>query len=318
MIGPSLGAMSALELTGLRKQFGPKAAVQDVTLTVPPGSFFGLVGPNGAGKTTSLSMAVGLLRPDAGQARIFGRDVWADPVAARSLVGVLPDGLALPERLTGRELLTHLGRLRGLDAATAGDRAGELLEILELDTAERTLVIDYSTGMRKKIGLATALLHGPRLLVLDEPFEAVDPVSALTIRHLLREFVGGGGAVVALQPRHGPGRAVVRPRRRDRQRPGRRGRDAGRGPRGRQPRGPVRRARRGGRRPAEGALVVGVLIGMKLRVLRNSLTGTRATGMVLGGLAGLLLAVGTIVLAAAGPIAPCRCRWCWPWCCPGS
>ena len=196
MIGTSVVAMSALELTGLRKQFGPKVAVDDVTLTVPPGSFFGLVGPNGAGKTTSLSMAVGLLRPDAGQARIFGRDVWADPVAARSLVGVLPDGLALPERLTGRELLTHLGRLRGLDATTAGARAGELLEILELDTAERTLVIDYSTGMRKKIGLATALLHGPRLLVLDEPFEAVDPVSALTIRHLLREFVGGGGAVV--------------------------------------------------------------------------------------------------------------------------
>jgi len=186
----------ALELTGLRRQFGPKVAVEDVTLGVPPGSFFGLVGPNGAGKTTSLSMAVGLLRPDAGVARIFGRDVWADPVAARALVGVLPDGLALPERLTGRELLTYLGRLRGLDDATAADRARELLEILELDAAERTLVIDYSTGMRKKIGLATAMLHGPRLLVLDEPFEAVDPVSALTIRGMLRSFVTGGGSVV--------------------------------------------------------------------------------------------------------------------------
>jgi ABC-2 type transport system ATP-binding protein len=188
--------VTALELNGLRKEFGPKVAVRDVTLAVPPGSFFGLVGPNGAGKTTSLSMAVGLLRPDAGRALIFGRDVWADPIAARALVGVLPDGLALPERLTGRELLTYLGRLRGLDAPTAAARARELLEILELDAAERTLVIDYSTGMRKKIGLATALLHGPRLLVLDEPFEAVDPVSALTIRHMLQEFVAGGGAVV--------------------------------------------------------------------------------------------------------------------------
>ncbi|GLX93376.1 ABC transporter ATP-binding protein [Herbidospora sp. NBRC 101105] len=187
---------AALELDGLGKRFGPKIAVDHVSLSVPPGSFYGLVGPNGAGKTTSLSMAVGLLRPDTGHARVFGVDVWADPIGARARVGVLPDGLALPERLTGRELLTYLGRLRGLDRATAGARAGELLEILELDQAERTLVIDYSTGMRKKIGLATAMLHGPRLLVLDEPFEAVDPVSALTIRAMLRGFVAGGGSVV--------------------------------------------------------------------------------------------------------------------------
>ncbi|WP_144123570.1 ABC transporter ATP-binding protein [Catellatospora sichuanensis] len=190
------GPVPALELAGLSKRFGPKAAVDQVSLSVPPGSFYGLVGPNGAGKTTSLSMAVGLLRPDSGHARIFGVDVWADPVVARARVGVLPDGLALPERLTGRELLTYLGRMRGLDRPTAARRAQELLEILELDEAERTLVIDYSTGMRKKIGLATALLHGPRLLVLDEPFEAVDPVSALTIRAMLRAFVSGGGSVV--------------------------------------------------------------------------------------------------------------------------
>ena len=91
----------ALRLTGLHKQFGDTTAVDHLDLTVPPGSFFGLVGPNGAGKTTALSMAVGLLRPDAGSARIFGVDVWADPVAAKRLIGVLPDGLALPERLTG-------------------------------------------------------------------------------------------------------------------------------------------------------------------------------------------------------------------------
>jgi ABC-2 type transport system ATP-binding protein len=187
---------NALELAGLVKRFGPKTAVHDVTLSVPAGSFYGLVGPNGAGKTTSLSMAVGLLRPDAGHSRIFGVDVWADPVEARALVGVLPDGLALPERLTGRELLVFLARLRGLDRATATGRAEELLDILDLLDAERTLVNDYSTGMRKKIGLATALLHGPRLLVLDEPFEAVDPVSAMTIRGMLQTFVAGGGSVV--------------------------------------------------------------------------------------------------------------------------
>jgi ABC-2 type transport system ATP-binding protein len=190
------GQTPALRLTGLHKRFGETTAVDHLDLAVPRGSFFGLVGPNGAGKTTALSMAVGLLRPDAGSARIFGVDVWADPVAAKRLIGVLPDGLALPERLTGRELLTYLGRLRGLDRATVAARTGELLEVLDLASAERTLVTDYSAGMRKKITLATALLHTPRLLVLDEPFEAIDPVSAATIRAILQRFVDAGGSVV--------------------------------------------------------------------------------------------------------------------------
>jgi ABC-2 type transport system ATP-binding protein len=186
----------ALELYRLRKQFGTTKAVDDVNLEVPPGSFFGLVGPNGAGKTTALSMAVGLLRPDGGGARIFGVDVWARPEEAKAMVGVLPDGLSIPERLTGRELLTYMGLLRGLDRVTVAERGHELLGVLELLDAERTLVIDYSAGMRKKIGLAMALLHAPKLLVLDEPFEAVDPVSASTIRTILQRFVASGGAVV--------------------------------------------------------------------------------------------------------------------------
>jgi ABC-2 type transport system ATP-binding protein len=190
------GQAPALQLEGLLKRFGDTTAVDHIDLTVPRGSFFGLVGPNGAGKTTSLSMAVGLLRPDAGIARIFGVDVWADPVRAKRLIGVLPDGMALPERLTGRELLTFLGLLRGLDQATVAGRVQQLLEILELSEVERTVVIDYSAGMRKKITLATALLHTPRLLVLDEPFEAIDPVSAATIRAILRRFVDAGGSVV--------------------------------------------------------------------------------------------------------------------------
>ncbi|GII58383.1 ABC transporter ATP-binding protein [Planotetraspora thailandica] len=187
---------AALEINGLYKAFGEKVAVDHVDLTIPQGSFYGLVGQNGAGKTTTLAMAVGLLRPDDGSARIFGADVWSAPDEAKALVGVLPDGLAMPERLTGREVLTYLGLLRGLSRDVVAERAGELLSVLELDPAEKTLVIEYSTGMRKKIGLATALLHAPRLLVLDEPFEAVDPVSASTIKGILRGFVAGGGSVV--------------------------------------------------------------------------------------------------------------------------
>jgi ABC-2 type transport system ATP-binding protein len=190
------GASPAFELSGLCKRFGAKVAVDHVDLVVPAGSFYGLVGPNGAGKTTALSMGVGLLRPDAGGARILGADVWADPVTAKRLVGVLPDGLAMPERLTGLEVLTYLGLLRGMDERTVAERARELLALMELEDDVSTLVIEYSAGMRKKIGLATALLHAPRLLVLDEPFEAVDPISAMTIRALLRRFADGGGSVV--------------------------------------------------------------------------------------------------------------------------
>lgn len=186
----------AMRLHGLHKKFGSTVAADHVDLAVPRGSFFGLVGPNGAGKTTSLSMAVGMLRPDGGTAQLFGLDVAERPNEAKALVGVLPDGLSIPERLTGFELLTYIGLLRGIDAKTVEMRATELLGVLELTGAERTLVIDYSAGMRKKIGLAMALLHAPRVLVLDEPFEAVDPVSASTIRTILQRFVDSGGAVV--------------------------------------------------------------------------------------------------------------------------
>jgi ABC-2 type transport system ATP-binding protein len=192
----AMDASPALDIAGLHKVFGDTVAVDHVDLTVPPGSFFGLVGPNGAGKTTLLSMAVGLLRPDEGRARIFDADVWTEPLRAKALMGVLPDTLALPEWLTGRELLIYLGRLGGLEQEIVEQRAGELLDVMDLTEPERTLVIDYSTGMRKKIGLATALLFGPQLLVLDEPFEAVDPVSAATLKTILGRFVASGGSVV--------------------------------------------------------------------------------------------------------------------------
>jgi ABC-2 type transport system ATP-binding protein len=188
----------ALELDGLTKTFGETVAADAVRLAVPRGCLLGLVGPNGAGKTTSLSMAVGLLRPDAGTARVLGVDVWREPARAKALLGVLPDGLALPERLTGGELLTYWGRLRELDRPVATARAEELLRVLELAEADAagTLVVEYSAGMRKKIGLATALLHAPKVLVLDEPYEAVDPISARVLTAILHRFVAAGGSVV--------------------------------------------------------------------------------------------------------------------------
>jgi ABC-2 type transport system ATP-binding protein len=188
----------ALWIAGLAKSFGDTAAVGDVELTVTSGSFLGLVGPNGAGKTTLLSMAIGLLRPDRGTAFVLGEDVWSKSAStpAKQLIGALPDGLALPQRLTGAELLTYLGLLRGLPEDVVRERAAELLDVLDLAHAGRTLIADYSTGMRKKIGLASALLHGPKVLVLDEPFEAVDPVSAAVVRAILDGFLGAGGTVV--------------------------------------------------------------------------------------------------------------------------
>jgi ABC-2 type transport system ATP-binding protein len=189
-------AAPAFEFDGLTKRFGDLIAVDEVHLTIPTGSFFGLVGPNGAGKTTLLSMAVGLIRPDSGTSRVHGFDVWSDEIAAKTELGVLPEAEFLPRRLTGSELLTYVGLLRGLDEQVAISRTTELLRVLDLTGADRTVVVDYSTGMRKKIALAVALIHGPRVLVLDEPFESVDPVSAATIRSILNGFVTSGGTIL--------------------------------------------------------------------------------------------------------------------------
>lgn len=186
----------AVRIRGLWKSFGERVAVSGIDLDLPAGRFIGLVGPNGAGKTTTLSMVTGLLRPDAGEVWIAGRDVWRDPVDVKSRIGVLPEGLRLFERLSGRELLTYLGRLRGLPPAEVDRRADQLLDVLDLSGAQSKLVVDYSTGMRKKIGLASALLHNPEVLFLDEPFEGVDPVSAQTIRGVLERYTASGATVV--------------------------------------------------------------------------------------------------------------------------
>ncbi|MBT9254270.1 ABC transporter ATP-binding protein [Phycicoccus sp. MAQZ13P-2] len=190
------GEAPALELVGLVKEFRGRRVVHGLSLAVPRGCLYGLVGPNGAGKTTTLSMATGLLRPTAGTARVLGHDVWADPPAAKAVMGVAPDGLRLFEQLGGRELLHYVADLRRMPRDVSRPRAEELLTVLDLAADADTVVADYSAGMVKKISLAAALIHAPRLLVLDEPFEAVDPVSGQAIRTILRRYVATGGTVV--------------------------------------------------------------------------------------------------------------------------
>ena len=187
---------NAIELRGLTKRFGGTAAVDNLSLTVPQGSFYGLVGPNGAGKTTTLSMATGLLRPDAGVALIDDIDVWRRPLEAKRLIGNLADGVDLYDRLTGEQLITFSGQLFGLDRATLKERVADLLRLLDLEGSAGRIVADFSAGMTKKIALAAALVHSPRVLVLDEPFESVDPISAANIRDILHGYVQGGGTVI--------------------------------------------------------------------------------------------------------------------------
>ncbi|WP_405715525.1 MULTISPECIES: ABC transporter ATP-binding protein [unclassified Streptomyces] len=194
--GEAVEATPAVRVQGLWKRFGEQTAVAGIDLELPAGRFIGLVGPNGAGKTTTLSMVTGLLRPDQGKVEVAGHDVWRDPVEVKSRIGVLPEGLRLFERLSGRELLAYTGRLRGLPGAEVDKRATQLLDVLDLAGSQHKLVVDYSTGMRKKIGLAAALLHNPEVLFLDEPFEGVDPVSAQTIREVLERYTRSGATVV--------------------------------------------------------------------------------------------------------------------------
>ena len=189
-------ARLAVQMRGLRKVYGDKVAVDHLDLAVPAGTFFGLVGPNGAGKSTTLKIATGLLRPDGGSVTIDGADVWSDPAAVKSRIGIVPEDLRLFERLTGRESLEYTGLLRGLDPADARNRASELVEVLGLTDGADRLVVDYSSGMRKKLALGNAILHQPSVLFLDEPFESVDPLSVRVLRAVLERLVEAGSTVV--------------------------------------------------------------------------------------------------------------------------
>lgn len=190
------GTGLALELRGVVKTYRGEPAVAGIDLSVPAGSFYGLVGPNGAGKTTTLSMISGLLRADRGEIRVFGEDARADPRAAKRLMGVLPDRMRTFDRLSGRQLLHYVGSLRGLSGRVTRERADELAETFDLASALGRPVSDYSTGMTKKLMLACAMIHAPRLLVLDEPFESVDPISSQKLLDVLRTYVAGGGTVI--------------------------------------------------------------------------------------------------------------------------
>ncbi|MCL4821055.1 MAG: ABC transporter ATP-binding protein [Vicinamibacteria bacterium] len=185
----------AVEAHGLVRRFGDFTAVDGVDLAVPAGSFYGFLGPNGAGKSTTIKCLTGLLQPTAGTLRLLGLDPLADPVDVRRRVGVVPEGLALLERLSAAEMLDFVGQVHGLPLGERGRRRDELLALMDLTDTGDTLVADFSHGMRKKLALAAALLPGPKLLFLDEPFEGVDAVAARQFKELLTAYVRRGNTV---------------------------------------------------------------------------------------------------------------------------
>jgi ABC-2 type transport system ATP-binding protein len=185
----------AVETRGLARTFGSKRAVDGIDLQVPAGSFYGFLGPNGAGKSTTIKCLTGLLRPSAGDIRILSIDPAANPVEIKRKVGVVPEDLALFDRLTAAETLSFIAQVHGMPPETFKTRSADLLSLMDLTAAATTLVTDFSHGMRKKLALAAALLPAPRLLFLDEPFEGIDAVASRQIKELLHSFVARGGTV---------------------------------------------------------------------------------------------------------------------------
>jgi ABC-2 type transport system ATP-binding protein len=190
--------MLAIETEGLTRLFDDRPAVQDLALRVPAGAFYGFLGPNGAGKSTTIRMLTGLLAPTSGRARILGVELLRDGVELKRRIGVVPDGLSLFERLSGAEQLRIHGQLYGLARREAARRADELLAALELGDDAGKLVGEYSHGMKKKLALGCALIHGPELLFLDEPFEGIDAVAVTGIRGMLQDLVARGAMTIFL------------------------------------------------------------------------------------------------------------------------
>jgi ABC-2 type transport system ATP-binding protein len=180
---------------GLSRRFGDLLAVDGVNLEVAPGQFFGFLGPNGAGKSTTIKMLTGLLAPTSGQIEILGLNLNTDPVNVKRQIGVVPEGMALFGRLTGSEFLNFAGRMYGLDRTTAAQRAAELLEFMQLADQPKKLVTDYSHGMQKKLAMAAAVIHGPKVLFLDEPFEGVDAIAAGTLKSMLQGMIARGATI---------------------------------------------------------------------------------------------------------------------------
>ena len=182
----------AIATEKLTRKFGGLTAVDNIDLEVTAGQFFGFLGPNGAGKSTTIKMLTGLLAPTSGRMQLLGIDFSSDPVAVKRQIGVVPEGMGLFERLTGIEYLRFVGRMYGLDKPTTEKRADELLEFMQLADREKTLIADYSHGMQKKLALAAAVIHGPRILFLDEPFEGVDALAAGALKALLGRMTERG------------------------------------------------------------------------------------------------------------------------------
>ena len=188
--------MTAVTVSGLTKVFGSARAVDGVDLAIPAGSFYGIAGPNGAGKTTTIRMVTGLLQPDSGTVVLDDVPVWPDPTEAKRRLGYVPDNPVLFDRLSAPEMLQYAGLLRGMDPDEITRRSYELRRVLDLEGAGEKMIADFSLGMTKKVGLAVALLHSPRVLVLDEPFGALDPVNTAVMEEMLQRYRAGGGTVV--------------------------------------------------------------------------------------------------------------------------
>ncbi len=184
--------LPAVETINLVRRFGDFTAVDHVNLRVERGQFFGFLGPNGAGKSTTIKMLTGLLAPTAGQIRVLGRDLAVEPLEVKRRIGVVPEDLNLFERLTGAEMLAFTARMYGLKRVEIGERARELLALMELDGEPKKLIVEYSHGMKKKLSLACALIHQPEILFLDEPFEGVDAVASRTLKDLLARLTTRG------------------------------------------------------------------------------------------------------------------------------
>ena len=185
-------ALNAVETFNLVRRFGDFVAVDYLNLTVRRGSFFGFLGPNGAGKSTTIKMLTGLLAPTSGGIRVLGRDMAAEPLEVKRRIGVVPEDLNLFERLTGAEMLSFTGRMYGLRKDDITERAPELLDLMELRSEPKKLIVEYSHGMKKKLSLACALIHRPEILFLDEPFEGIDAIASRTLKDLLSRLTARG------------------------------------------------------------------------------------------------------------------------------
>jgi ABC-2 type transport system ATP-binding protein len=190
-----MDAAPTISTQGLTRRFGELVAVDDVNLRVAAGQFFGFLGANGAGKSTTIKMLTGLLAPTAGRIEILGVDLANNPVEVKRQIGVVPEGMALFGRLTGAEFLNFVGRMYGLERETAAQRSAELLDFTQLADQPNKLVADYSHGMQKKLALAGAVIHGPKVLFLDEPFEGVDAIASGTLKSMLQRMIARGATI---------------------------------------------------------------------------------------------------------------------------